>query len=92
MDHHRTVLNTRLDRICRPLRQWPRLTCAMGYPPGTRVVWAATGTETVGTIRNDLPDATGRVVVEWDGIGTYRENPANLRPAPQSPPTPPVPL
>lgn len=54
-----------------------------GLTIGTRVFFGPTDTEAVGTVIDDTPNREGLIVVRWDGIGTYTENPVNLRAAAQ---------
>lgn len=57
-----------------------------GFTRGVRVYWGATDTEAIGTVVRDSPDREGLILVRWDGIGTYKEDPINLRPAGESTP------
>jgi len=49
------------------------------------VFWAPRHAEAVGTVAGDAPDKDGWILVAWDGIGTYKEEPQNLRPVPVQP-------
>ena len=51
----------------------------MAFTRGARVFFGPTDTEAIGTVTDDRPNREGLIVVRWDGIGTYPENPVNLR-------------
>lgn len=55
-----------------------------GFVRGTRVFFGPTDTEAIGTVVDDQPNREGLIVVSWDGIGVYTENPVNLRLATES--------
>ena len=50
-----------------------------GFVRGSRVFFGPTDTEAIGTVVDDVPNREGLIVVSWDGIGVYTENPVNLR-------------
>ena len=51
-----------------------------GFTRGARVYWGPTDTEAIGTVIDDELDGDGLIMVQWDGIGAYPENPIDLRP------------
>jgi len=59
-------------------------TAMEGFPRGVRVHWGSTETKAIGTVVHDSPDREGLILVRWDGIGTYKEDPINLRHAPEA--------
>lgn len=56
-------------------------TAMEGFPRGARVFFGPTDTKAIGTVIDDQPNREGLIRVVWDGIGTYSEDPVNLRSA-----------
>lgn len=49
-----------------------------GLIDGARVVWTPAKTDAIGTVTDAAPDRKGLIMVRWDGIGTFKEDPSYL--------------
>ena len=81
MDDNSAELKTRRVSPRWPVTMAAKHSSRKPLPRGLRVYWGPTDHEAIGTVTSDAPDRDGLIEVSWDGIGTYKENPANLRPA-----------
>jgi len=85
MDDHSAQLNRKPTAPRWPVAVGASVPVFQQFPRGTRVFWAPRHAEAVGTVAGDAPDKDGWILVAWDGIGTYKEEPQNLRPVPVQP-------
>ena len=85
MDDYSAQLNRKQTVPWWPITAAVNVPVVQQFPRGTRVFWAPNHTEAIGTVAGDAPDKDGWILVAWDGIGTYKEEPKNLRPVPTQP-------